>query len=328
MYAHDLDILIIDEHGDNRRDILKQLQNFHVEFYGVKERDVWFSDRELGCVDAVIPQQAHNENSFGLLVALTRKYDMVLFLDDDTYPASEKDFLGEHWKRLNEPLLVLRSENSSWVSTHPTYYPRGFPYCQRRKTRRYVEEEVRQDPVLNMGLWSGTPDLNAIDYLLYNPTPEKNLSVQPFIVAPEQYAPICSMNLAFKPEIIPAFYQLWHRHRYDDIFSGLFLKKIADHKRRNISVGTPIVVHDKTPRDIFAEIEKELPGMRVNEHLWQVLSEIELTKQSWLDCYRELADKLPQHFLGSKAWIFANPYYIEVMAQKMVKWTEIVEALT
>lgn len=321
-YNHAPDIMIIDEDGEHREEIKKQFDGFNVEVYGIKERLEWFREYGLGNPNDLIPEKAHNENSFGLLIAQTRDYDMVVFVDDDTMPEKETDFLGEHWRCLNADLAEKRSLNGSWVNTHPYYHARGFPYNQRRS----IVYEFTYYPscycpiVLNMGAWTGIPDLNAIDYLVLNPQPEKLLPIRNFAVARGQFAPLCSMNLAFRPEIIPAFYQLWHKDRYDDIFSGLFLKKIADHLGKGISVGTPIVYHDKTPRNLFKDAAAELPSMELNETLWQVLLKIELTEKTWLDCYRELADKLHKSMLQSP---FES--YVYVMTRKMLAWCKVIE---
>lgn len=49
------------------------------------------------------------------------------------------------------------------------------------------------------------------------------------IVGKGTYLAVCSMNTSFTPEIIPAFYQLYMNFmgvdRFDDIWSGIFLKK-------------------------------------------------------------------------------------------------------
>ena len=56
------------------------------------------------------------------------------------------------------------------------------------------------------------------------------------------------MNVAFKPEVIHAFYQLYMNYlgfdRFDDIRSGVFLNKITDHLRVHLSLGTPAVKQD------------------------------------------------------------------------------------
>jgi len=99
MYKQDPDVLVIDEDADHRKSVAAQLCDFTVDFYGMNERAAWFNSHGLAEYKPVIPPMAHNENSFGLLVALERGgYDMIVFLDDDTYPTPNTDFLGEHYK--------------------------------------------------------------------------------------------------------------------------------------------------------------------------------------------------------------------------------------
>lgn len=325
-HGHSPDVMLIDETVENREDVkfqFAQHDQFNIEFFGIEERHEWFKAHGLGDPDNIIPQRAHNETSFGLLVALTRDYDMILFVDDDTYPKENTDFLGTHWQALNSHVSIKKSLRKLWINTYTDYFVRGFPYSQREKTFAWTFLSCEEKPVLNMGCWDGVPDLNAIDYLCYEPSfGLQDYSFFDFIVAKEQFAPICSMNLAFRPEVIPAFYQLWHRDRYDDIFSGLFLKKIADHLGEHLRVGNPVCVHDKAPRNLFDDIRAELQGMELNEELWKILLEIELDEESWLGCYRELAEKLYRSFQGSK---FDD--YVWVMTQKMRLWTDVVERL-
>lgn len=324
-HGHSPDVMVIDETVENREDVkfqFAQHDQFNIEFFGIEERHEWFKAHGLGDSDDIIPQRAHNETSFGLLVALTRDYDMILFVDDDTYPEEKADFLGEHLISLNSSAPLIQNYRGCWVNTHSKFFARGFPYNQRAEHNIQTLYNCEEKPVLNMGLWSGIPDLNAIDYLQFGMEWFKSVLPRRVALTKNQFAPICSMNMAFKPEVIPAFYQLWHRDRYDDIFSGLFLKKIADHLGEHLRVGNPVCVHDKAPRNLFDDIRAELQGMELNEELWKILLEIELDEESWLGCYRELAEKLYRSFQGSK---FDD--YVWVMTQKMRLWTDVVERL-
>ncbi len=323
------EILVIDEEPVHRKKITAQMEKhggFQVEFFGREERAAWFRELELGDVESLVPQRAHNETSFGFLVALTGDYDMIVTVDDDTYPLDSVDFLGVHWHYLNEKLPVRMVRGKQWVNTHPDYFARGYPYCQRKASNlTSAVDKKKSQSVLNMGCWLGIPDLNAMDYLALNPTVSSNdvsSFDSNFIVAPGQFLPVCSMNLAFKPQIIPAFYQLWHKDRFDDIFSGLFLKKIADHLGCDISLGYPFVYHEKHQRDLFQDVKTELPAIWLNETLWKTLSEVQLTKQTWLECYRELASNLGSRYREGP---FSD--YIWQMTCKMLLWSETVEAL-
>jgi len=139
------------------------------------------------------------------------------------------------------------------------------------------------------------------------------------------------MNTAFLPEIVPAFYQLYNNFmgidRFDDIWSGIFLKKIADHLGKKVCLGAPMVNHRKRPRDTFRDLRKELEGMIINEKLWTLADEVEIEGSTYWDAYysliRELEKKIPK--------AFSEPRYrrfLKVQLQKMRFWLKITEDLT
>ena len=334
-YGHSPAVMVIDETAHHRDSIIDQFtfayaKNEHctpsLEFYGVEERKNFFQwltkkHKELVHSELLIPEHSHDELSFGLLVAATRNYDMIVFLDDDTYPLDE-DFLGQHRRSLNLVSAEARSHQGSWVNTHPVYFVRGFPYSERSEPFTVEHAIDPTSSVLHMGCWSGIPDLNAYDYIVFQPKAEDQCAPHNYRLAKGQFAPICSMNLAFRPEIIPAFYQLWDNNRYNDIFSGIFLKHIADHLGKSVSVGGPLCYHEKAPRDYFKDAAIELASIKLNEVLWRIISQIPLKSDTWLSCYRELAKALNVRFHESE---FGD--IIELMTSQMMLWCETVEAL-
>jgi hypothetical protein len=187
-----------------------------------------------------------------------------------------------------------------------------------------------------MGLWTGTPDLDALT-ILYNGGMNGKCDVEAtgcqkdkIIVGKGTYFPVCSMNTAFLREIIPAFYQSYSNFmgidRFDDIWSGIFIKKIADHLKRRISLGSPLVNHRKRPRDTLKDLRKEFEGMVINEKLWTLVDQAELEGSTYWDAYssliQELGNKIPR--------IFTEPLhreFLEVQLQKMRLWLRIIDQL-
>jgi hypothetical protein len=137
------------------------------------------------------------------------------------------------------------------------------------------------------------------------------------------------MNTSFQRKIVPAFYQLYMKvmgiDRFDDIWSGLFIKKIADHLGDNISLGKPVVSHNKRPRSTFADLKAELEGIIINEMLWKVVDSVELNCKDYFECYLELANKI------KKAEIFNEKVhrdFINLQVDKMNLWLEIVDKVS
>jgi len=326
-HGHDPEIIIVDETGEHRKLIRKQMEGFSLEFYGQKERADWFKLHHVK--PNTVPSKTTDVIGFSLLVAYPRKYDMIVFLDDDTYPVNN-DLLGEHWETLNTRAMNVCTSNNRWINPYiPTVYTRGYPYSLRSSDKLTVTKNMKVGSVLNMGLWHEVPDLNALDYLFHgslqgvytHPTPSWKTG---FIVNKNCYMPLSRMNIAFKPKIIPAFYQ-WTGNefgigRYGDVFSGLLVQKIAGHLGDNISYGVPACLHDKEPRDVFKDIGCELEAVKLNENFWKILDQVELTGKSYADCYLELADGLEQ-----RKSLFHLPEYITFLTERMRGWVKTVE---
>src|SRR5918912_1545100 len=109
---------------------------------------------------------------------------------------------------------------------------------------------------------------------------------------------MCGMNLAFKPQVIPALYFLlmgareWPYDRFGDIWCGVLIKKICDHLGHGVKSGSPLVEHQRAS-NVWTNLRKETPGYEVNETLWAAVDSVVLGQCTYQDCYRELGDKLP-----------------------------------
>jgi hypothetical protein len=127
------------------------------------------------------------------------------------------------------------------------------------------------------------------------------------------------MNVAMKHEAIPALYQLIQGvdrvgyDRYDDLWSGLFAKKICDH------LGLPIVVNGRASiihtraSDTAANLRKEQAGYELNDALWERLRGIELRGDNVVDCYAELTWQLDPAWFGEHGG---------EITKAMIQWVE------
>lgn len=332
----DFEVLVIDEDSKNRKENSEILSNVNHSFYGHKERKKWFKDRGLRAYYDVIPKKVHAETSFGLLYAWENqeKYDTVIFMDDDI-SATNDNFFMDHITNLRPAYKTVSSSMNKWINLlHeyfyiPDIYPRGFPYSLRNQDYCMGYNKKNVNVVMNQGLWINQPDLNAIDIL-----PNQNgLSTRTIrgestafnsnniVVDEGNYTTICSMNLSFKPEIIPAFYQLpmgkYNVDRFDDIWSGLIFKKIADHLGVYISHGTPLCKHDKEPRYTFKDVNSESNGLIINEQLWSEIDKIQLNGRTYRDCYHEIATS----FMNGD-----NKYLISI-SKYMLDWIYLIDEI-
>lgn len=252
--------------------------------------------KDMGDNSWIIPTKTSAVCSYGYYKAWKMGADMIVRLDDDVHYDGD-DFIEKHKQRLFKPRPLF------WMNTFDEGYPRGFPYSERC-----------HPTVLNYGLADNILDYDGISQIMGDGGKVGNVSRS---IPYKCFAPICGMNIAFLPDIIPAYYFLlqgpeWGFDRFDDIWSGIFLKKITDKMKHVISVGDPVVTHDRLSNPIN-NYYKESSGMDINEELWKEVNRIKLTKYNYADLYIELATKLNLPIKG----------YGNKLKEAMVIWAKL-----
>jgi len=343
----ELKVVVIDEGNKQvRKQNKKILSEFPTAFFGPKERETWFKQRFVSQANKlleVIPERCHAETSFGFLVSYEEKPDLVIELDDDVFPSDGASFFQSHKENMSCSPAVQVKSTSKWYNTIDnlvrknsfSLFPRGHPYTLNARQGKYKFETKERDCVLNMGLWSVCLDLDALTILYHSGLNGKGkhctatLKEKKIIVGSGTYFAICSMNTAFVPQIIPAFYQLYMKtlgiDRFDDIWSGLFLKKIADALGDAISLGQPLVYHDKRPRDTFKDLSAELEGMAINEKLWRIVDELEIEGKNYFDAYESLIFGLQKSI--DKFGKGLQKKFMKLQTEKMRLWLRVVDQL-
>lgn len=241
-------------------------------------------DDDLGERRWIIPRRTDCVRSYGYYRAWLDRPDFIITLDDDCYPVENNGigFIDRHWARLDEG-----GHEEAWQPTGLGVITRGVPYYNRVRTRRCV---------LNHGLWTQVPDFDAPTQLLQSRSADDFTPINQTIPV-GRYFPMCGMNVALRPEVIPAFYFLlmgrdYEYDRFGDIWSGVLVKKICDHFNFAINSGDPAIEHQRAS-NVWANLRKEAAGLEINETLWKAIDGVTLTGTTFGDCYLELADALP-----------------------------------
>lgn len=247
-------------------------------------------DKQLGRNAWIISRKNAGIRSFGFLKAYQIGCDVIITLDDDCYPVKKESFLATHLDNLST------KAPKDWSPTYPhrNYYgTRGFPYKVRNK----------KEVVISHGLWSNILDFDGqtqLKKLNNGKEPVLNNNLLEFI--PENYFfPMCSMNLAFKTKITPIMYfppmgydnngKKWGYDRFDDIWAGIFAKKVIDNLNYSVVNGSPFVVHRKAS-DVFENIKKEAAGIKTNETLFEKVKNTKLNNKAIKSSYLELFNKV------------------------------------
>lgn len=224
--------------------------------------------------------------SLGFHAAYKAGAQLILTLDDDCYPVGHpKAFIEAHKASLGA---------SRWTISTTDRTTRGVPYYDRGEGQLPVH--------INMGGWRGVPDIDAVRTLVGDT--EEIVSWQSRIIPRHQYFPMCGMNLLFRREATPLMLfpmqghgpdgTPWGYGRFDDIWCGLVAKRVADHLGWNISCGLPVVLHSRAS-DPMTNLQKEAPGIPVNEWLWKTIDGIQLTATEPAQAVIELGTGLLGH---------------------------------
>ncbi|MFB6118524.1 alpha-1 4-glucan-protein synthase [Halosegnis sp.] len=311
-------------------------------------RAAWYDEHEIGEYAHVVPAASHAETSFGLLYMWAGDFEYGVFLDDDTLPHDhETDFFGGHYDNLARtgPVTEVASDEQ-WVNVlyqnHDEHglYPRGYPYAAMDETVTETTTSLADgDVVASQGLWTNVPDLDAVRILMdgdleglaQTRTTAADYG-EDFIVAPGNYLTVCSMNLAFRRRVIPAFYQLpmddneWDVGRFDDIWSGVFLKRAADLAGDYVLTGTPLCEHNKAPRPTFDDLNNEVPALELNEHVWELADEATVdadTDDVYWAAFAAMADRLADGEFDE----WTNGDFLTFVGEHMRDWLAALDAL-
>jgi Reversibly glycosylated polypeptide len=266
--------IIVVEDGPERTFPVAGANVRHFAWCDIEERlgqDAWIIPRRSGCI-----------RSFGCWLAHGMWPDMIVALDDDTRPdTAHRGFLDTHWARLQS------ASDPAWVSSLDEATPRGVPYFHTLREPRVV---------LNHGLWSGVPDFDAPTQLLASRM-EISGAWSDKTIPRGAYFPMCSMNIAWRPEFTAAMYFLlmgpdYPFDRFGDIWGGVLAKRIADHLGLAVNSGSPGIVHERAS-NVFCNLAKESRGLAANETFWRAVDSVVLTSETVPGAYAQLAERLP-----------------------------------
>jgi reversibly glycosylated polypeptide/UDP-arabinopyranose mutase len=281
---------------DREQSVCKLPPGFQGKIYD--HRDIRES---LGTQHWIIPKRTSACKSFGFIKAYEDGCDVTITIDNDCFPDGS-NLVDGHVSNL------LHKTTLGWFQTISELPPRGFIYSGRGQTPFAISH----------GLWSNIPDLDA-PTALHNPRLRLSPATQRRVVPQFNYYPMCGMNLAFWTKYTPMMYfglqgPDWDYDRFDDIWAGIFTKKICDHLGLAVASGYPSVEHRKQS-DVYANLVKEAKGIGTNEKLWKVVDGIQLKGVTIHDCYDEIAQEL--------SVAFADDLYWAAQTKAMQVWTNL-----
>jgi len=313
------------------------------EVYDGTRREEFYARHDVEEYSHLVPAASHAQTSFGLLYMWAHpQFEYGVFIDDDTLPHDEEDFFGRHMRNLAyEGEIEAVSSDEQWVNVlyqradDHGLYPRGYPYAAMDESVETTATEV-DDVVASQGLWTNVPDLDAVRILMdgdldgqaQTRTGREDFT-NDFVAAEGNYLTVCSMNLAFRREVIPAFYQLpmddneWEVGRFDDIWSGVFLKRACDVLDSQIYNGYPLCEHNKAPRSTFDDLTNEVAGLELNEHLWEIIADVGGDATTYAGVFEAMGRELAAGDYSS----YNNGAFFNHVGEHMLDWLDCLDDL-
>lgn len=288
-----------------------------------------WTDRKkmLGPLDVGYPKKNGASRDFGFYVAWKNSDpgEIIVALDDDC-----KVYHQDFYQQVNQALSSRAKPVVTCEGTHlnildlyhdtpATLFPRGFPYSSRVHYKGIqIHGSESRNVTFCLGLWKGIFDINAIDKIngpayLY---PDAKLAQPSVIIEREKLVSVCSMNMQFRRELIPAVYQLpmhvevmpgWVVDRYGDIWGGFILKTLMDLKNEAMAVGEPMINHLKEG-NYTRNIWQEHICHMINDEFLDLLFNVKTKIQSndYLEMMKEVNEGFKEQ-LGNASPLF-RPY--------------------
>jgi reversibly glycosylated polypeptide len=295
----------------------------------------------LGTDVIAIPRRNGACRDFGFYIAWRESDpgEAIIALDDDC-KIEDHDFGQRVMAILSDlPRPIANGDGihfnvlDCYSSVENNIFPRGFPYSQRAAYETWMFGGASLGVVMfNLGLWREIFDVNAIDKI-QGPQycyPDAKLH-HPSVVVPQgALISVCSMNMQFRREILPAAYQLlmhinvmpnWVIDRYGDIWGGFILKTLMDIKGDLMSAGEPLIRHLKEgshQRNMWQEHICHL----VNDEFLAIIQKArhEIKPAAYLTMMAQMAEILDRERENCSVLLRR---YLDVQAPAMKAWTRI-----
>lgn len=221
--------------------------------------------------------------NIALLRAMEHNPKYILTVDDDNMP-SHDDQVNRLIRAFDLTDGFIRT-NTGWYNPGRECYDkryravihRGFP-MNRRREQPFVSSAPPCEIGVAAMLWTGAPDIDAIDRIVNDPIIER-VGHSDVILTPGTWAPFNSQATMYRAELAPLMMVWPGVGRYDDIWASYLARKVMDRFGYGVYYGYPTVHQDRNEHDLMRDLEGEIHGMRWTPALVEILRDIDLSKQ-------------------------------------------------
>ncbi|HEV3330281.1 MAG TPA: hypothetical protein VG096_04825 [Bryobacteraceae bacterium] len=339
-YGHqDVDLIVI---GDRKSppqtaDFCKSVERYYrCTYFDIEAQEEWLADfpklwRHLR-FDSI------QRRNIGTLVAWRNGADVIITIDDDNFVTAQ-DFVGKHGGVGAIGEYDSFGSTSGWFNVcsflqaddDVPFYHRGYPQKNRWNEREHfvTEQRMARRVAVNAGMWLDDPDIDALTRMNRQPVVrgfkaawKGNIGLQP-----GTWCPFNSQNTALMRHVIPAYFLSPYVGRYDDIWAGYIVSRIAEHLGDIITFGEPLVHQQRNPHDLWRDLDAERNGMILTDDLCHALRSIPLLGSTYHECFGEIAAHLPLAWPDRANWTDSQRIWRLQLVEGLDIWHETFEQL-
>jgi hypothetical protein len=111
--------------------------------------------------------------------------------------------------------------------------------------------------------------------------------------------------------------------RFDDIWSGVFLKRACDVLGKQIYNGDPLCEHNKAPRSTFSDLTNEVHGLELNEHVWEIVDNAGTDADSYAGVFEDIAAAMAEGDFSD----WENGAFLNYCGEFMLDWLACLDEL-
>ena len=299
-YGHDVDFIVI---GDKKTpesawELCDSIENC---LYYDLDAQYWYLKQHPELARH-LPENSIARRNIGHLMAYERGADCTIMLDDDNLSISDQDFVGRHNAVGTAVDLPVYSSNSRWYnvckalqeSSGVEFYARGYPPAQRWNDGDTSLDQYTCRVAVNGGLWVNDPDIDALTRL---ERPLKTSGMhqgwpKAFALALGTWSPWNCQNTAISRAALPSYFLSPFTGRHLDIWASYITTRCAEAMGQVISFGEPLAFHDRSPHNLYKDLEQELSWIQATDEFVRVLRESDIGGGSYSECLGSVIDAL------------------------------------
>lgn len=332
--------------GDNktpirkvRKHLLKTIPKENLTVLSMKNQKKWLSEGKES-YEGIFQENNYQRRILGFLIARQNGAKTIIAVDDDNFPKPEENFIGKHLCALGKNdyvktvIPVNRYVNLTDFLGRDDVYTRGYPLTLMGD-RHYDYSQRSADTAVNIGVWSGDPDISALSRVAKGDIQiPYNKELETMIIERGCYTSMCLQNVSFDTDYLVTQYEFPMNvqlgdvtlGRYDDIWAGYVCKRVLDHVGKDMSFGPPTATHIRHPHDPYKDLMNEFWGMIINMYFYPAVQMMPLGghRDDCIGTFMQLVDNLSFALRFNHKAIQA---YFDRVWGDMRLWAEMVEII-